>query len=201
MITEYISTKTARKILGVTTQTLRNWDAEGKINTIRSASGLRLYSSNDINHLCDTLNLEPKKKIAYCRVSSKKQIDDLERQKNFFQTSYPEYEIIDDIGSGINWKRKGLLKMLEYVINDQISEIIIAHKDRLCRFAFEIIEWLLIKHDVKLIILDKDEHKSPDFELAEDVLSIIHVYSCKQMGKRRYKTKKDKSNENCSNDE
>ena len=183
-IKEHVSTKTARKLLGVTTQTLRNWDKSGKIKTIRSASGARLY---DLSMIQDIDHLNFKRKIAYCRVSSSKQTDDLNRQKLFFQTSYPEYEVIEDIASGINWKRKGLLKILDMTIQNKVDEIIIAHKDRLCRFGFELLEWIFQKHNVTVNILDHDEHSSPETELADDILSIVHVFSCRQMGRRRYK--------------
>lgn len=179
---EYIPTKKARKILGVTTQTLRNWDTSGKINTIRSASGVRLYSKSDINHiLAGNQTSKKKQKIAYCRVSSKKQMDDLERQKNFFKLQFPDHVLVTDIASGINWKRKGLQTILEQSMLGNISEIVVAHKDRLCRFGFELIQWILEKYNVQIIILDQDEYKSPSEELASDILSIIHVFSCKEM--------------------
>lgn len=190
---EYVPTKKARQILGVTTVTLRNWDKTNKINTIRSASGVRLYSVKDIqNILSSSPNPKEKRKIAYCRVSSKKQKDDLERQINFFRLKYPHYIVVTDIGSGINWKRPGLKTILDLAMRGNISEVVVAHRDRLCRFGFELIEWIFERNNVKLSVLDGDDHKSPNEELADDILSIIHVYSCKQMGKRRYTVSKDK---------
>lgn len=194
----YLSTKKARQILGVTTQTLRNWDSTGKIRTIRSPSGKRLYYKPDIQNLLScTSSFTPKKKIAYCRVSSQKQFNDLERQKDFFRQKYPDHFIITDIASGINWKRKGLQTILEQSMQGDISEIVVAHKDRLCRFGFELLEWIFQKYKVKVIILDREDHKSESEELSDDILSIIHVFSCKQMGKRRYcfKENKDLSDE------
>ena len=189
---KFISTKETKKILGVTTNTLRNWDKTSKINTIRSPSGARLYNSKDIqNILSSNSSFSKKKKIAYCRVSSKKQTDDFERQKYFFRTTYPDYELVTDIGSGINWKRKGLKTILDRAMSGNISEVMVAHRDRLCRFGFELIEWILERNGVKLIVLDREDYKSPDQELTDDILSIIHVYSCRQMGKRRYSVSKD----------
>jgi len=188
----YISTKKARHLLGVTTATLINWDKSGKINTIRTPSGLRLYNSKDIQNIigCDP-RFQKKRKIAYCRVSSKKQSNDLERQKDFFRTKYPHHELVEDVGSGINWKRKGLKTILESAMSGDISELVVAHRDRLCRFGFELIEWIFERNGVKLTVLDRDEHKSSDQDLADDIISIIHVYSCRQMGKRRYSMSKD----------
>jgi len=189
---QFISTKKARNLLGVTTQTLRNWDNSGKINTIKSPSGVRLYNLKDIQDIIGVDNfVSQKKKIAYCRVSSKKQMDDLERQKNFFKHNYPNHELVTDIGSGINWKRKGFKTILDRAMSRDISEVMVAHRDRLCRFAFELIEWILEKNGIKLIVLDRNEGESENIELANDILSIIHVYSCRQMGRRRYKIKEN----------
>ena len=195
----FISTKETRKILGVTTKTLVNWSNKGKINTIKSPSGVRLYSIKDIQNIlgCNSLP-EKKKKIVYCRVSSFKQKDDLERQKDFFRNEYPDHLLVEDIGSGINWKRKGLKTILEQSMQGNISEIVVAHRDRLCRFGFELVEWILEINGVKLIVLDRENNKSEDRELADDILSIVHVYSCRQMGKRRYSMSKNK---NLSDDE
>jgi len=189
---EYIPTKKARKILGVTTYTLRNWDKTDKIDTIRSASGVRLYSVKDIqNILGSSSSFQKKRKIAYCRVSSKKQENDLERQKDLFRSKYPDYELVTDIGSGINWKRKGLKTILESAMQGNLSELVVAHKDRRCRFGFELIEWIFERNNVKLSVLDREDHKSPDQDLTDDILSIIHIYSCRQMGKTRYKIKEN----------
>jgi predicted site-specific integrase-resolvase len=132
-------------------------------------------------------------RIAYCRVSSKKQADDLRRQEDFYRSDYPDHELVSDIGSGINFKRRGMQTILERVMRGEVEEIVVSHRDRLCRFAFELIEFVCIKNDTKLLVLDKTEHQSANEELADDVLSIIHVFSCREMGKRRYKSKKDKA--------
>ena len=105
------------------------------------------------------LLLHQKKKIAYCRVSSQKQHDDLERQKDFFRHKYPDHFIITDIASGINWKRKGLQTILEQSMQGDISEIVVTHKDRLCRFGFELLEWIFQKYKVKVIILDINQNQ------------------------------------------
>jgi len=163
----FISTKETRKLLGVTHKTLVNWDKKGKINTIKSPSGIRMYSFKDVQNIlgCD-VDIKEKKKIAYCRVSSQKQKDDLERQKDFFRHHYPDY-------------------------------IVVAHRDRLCRFGFELFQWIFERNEVELIVLDRENHKSPDEELTDDILSIIHVYSCRRMGGRRYQIKEDKDLSGC----
>lgn len=199
METRYIPTKTARKILGVTAQTLRNWDNSGKVRSSRTPSGLRLFNLEDIQNISDIHPVVSlKEKICYCRVSSKKQLDDLERQENFFRTNYPNYKLVSDVGSGLNWKRKGFQTILDRAMSGDINEVVVAHRDRLCRFAFELVEYILQKRGVKLVVLDKEDNKSGYDEITKDILSIIHVYSCKEMGRRRYtKNKKNSDISGC----
>lgn len=189
----YLTCKEARKILGISSDTLRNWDKLGKIDTIRSPTGIRLYNKEDV-FLFAGIPIPTKKtrKVAYCRVSSRGQKDDLDRQIEFFRSNYPDYEVVSDIGSGINWKRKGLNSILEQALQGHIGSVMVAHKDRLSRFGFELIENILSYVGTELIVLDSTEQKSEASELADDVLSIIHVYSCRANGRRRYKSKKNK---------
>jgi putative resolvase len=122
-------------------------------------------------------------------VSSKKQLDDLERQINSMVNQFPDHELIKDCGSGINFKRKGLQTLLEQTMSGDVEEIVVAHKDRLCRFGFELIESICNFYGTKLIVLDHEEHRSTEQELSEDILSIVTVFACKQMGRRKYTTK------------
>ena len=191
--TEYVNSKTAGKALGVSTKTLRVYDKENRIRTIRLPSGARRYNIEDIKNIIgrDTPS-QQKKKMCYCRVSSPKQADDLVRQTDYFKSKYPNHTVVTDIGSGINWKRKGLQTILDSAIKGDIDEVVVAHRDRLCRFAFDILEWILNRCGVQLLVLDQNQDESGDSELTDDILSIIHVYSCRKMGRRRYnKNKKD----------
>jgi excisionase family DNA binding protein len=203
----YISTQEACELYKVSISTLRKWDREGKIDTFRTPGKQRrystqLFSKNTINTQSvtkisnsDITNVQ-KQKICYCRVSSSHQKNDLQRQKEFLQSKYPDYRIVQDIGSGINWKRGGLKTILELAMQNKLDTVVVAHKDRLCRFAFELVHWILESNNVKLVVLDESVC-STEQELAEDLLSIIHVFSCKQMGKRRYK--KEENNGNTEN--
>jgi len=187
----YVSGKIAKQIIGCSDNTLRTWANTGKINVIRSKNNSkRFYDvSSFISNESNSLeNISIKKQICYCRVSSKHQKDDLERQILFMQEKYPNATIIKDIGSGINWKRKGLIALLQQVKNNQVGEIIIAHRDRLCRFAFELFEQIFGLYKVKLVVLDSGESEpNSQSELCEDILSIMQIYACRKMGKRRYK--------------
>jgi len=131
-----------------------------------------------------------RKKICYCRVSSAKQKSDLERQIKFMKERYPSHEIIKDIGSGINYERKGLKDIIEKAINGEIEELVIAYKDRLTRFGYEMIEWLIEKYSQgKIIIINKDEEETPTEELTKDIVAIMNVYVAKVNGLRKYNAK------------
>jgi predicted site-specific integrase-resolvase len=142
----------------------------------------------------NTSNTQPssttKTNFLYARVSSKKQLDDLQRQIEFLQSYKPEYlqyTLISDISSGINFKRKGLQTLLDACIQRTIGEVVVAHKDRLCRFGFELLQLFILKSGGSVNVIKNETNQSTEQELAEDLLSIIHIYSCKQMGKRSYK--------------
>ena len=191
-MTQYVTPKEASSLLQVTAKTLREWDKQGKIGVIRTPGGTRRYCMEDIqNHIGGSITPDKgKNKVCYCRVSSTKQMDDLERQKDFFRTNFPDHQLVTDVGSGLNWKRKGLKTLLDRSMHGDISEIVVAHRDRLCRFAFELVEWIFEHNGVKLVVLSNKEDQSPNTELADDILSIVHVYSCREMGRRRYTNKK-----------
>ena len=191
---EYVNTKKACHLYQVSAGTLRRWDKEGRIDTIRTPSNLRLYSTKKFDDAIKrTTGTHQKQKICYCRVSSYHQKNGLKRQISFMQSKFPQHTIIQDIGSGINWKRTGLKTILEQAMSNKLQEVVVAHRDRLCRFAFELLHWILEENGVKLVVLN-EAIQSSEQELAEDLLSIIHVFSCRQMGKRRYK--KEESNGN-----
>ena len=186
----YVSGKIAKEFLKVSDNTLRKWADTGKIGFIRNgAKGKRFYNINSILTSSNTefKTTDQKRTICYCRVSSIHQKDDLRQQKEFMREKYPNAYIIEDIGSGINWKRKGLQSLIQQVKDSKVEQVIIAYKDRLCRFAYELIEFFFSLYKTELVVLNSTETKlSEDAELGEDILSIIHTFSCKKMGKRKY---------------
>jgi predicted site-specific integrase-resolvase len=192
---KYYSAKTVTKILGVTAQTLRNWDKENKLKpTYVKSNGYRYYSEESI--LSYTQERKTKKElkvIGYVRVSSKKQKDDLERQKEniekYLKEKYKNYEIIEDIGSGINYNKPGLEKLIEKINKKEVDIITVLYKDRLLRFGFELVEYFASLNNVKIEVLDRID-KTQDEELVEDLVQIITVFSCKLQGKRKAHTKK-----------
>ena len=189
---KYYSSKSVTKILGVTAQTLRNWDKEGKLKPAYiKSNGYRYYSEDSI--LSYTQERKTKKElnvIGYARVSSKKQTDDLERQvnnlKTYLDNKYKSYDIITDIGSGINYTKKGLQLLIEKINKKEVDIIVVLYKDRLLRFGFELVEYFARINNVKIEVLDKI-NKTQDEELVEDLIQIITVFSCKIQGKRKTK--------------
>jgi len=183
----FVTTKVASEKLGVHSNTLRLWDKLGKIKTIRTPGNNRLY---DLSSLEST----QKKKIIYIRVSSRNQKDDLRNQIEYVRKRYPNHEYIEDIGSGLNFKRKGLKVLLESIMSGDVEEVVVAHKDRLCRFGFELIEQIASQYNTRIVVLSESK-LSPQEEIVQDLLSIIHVFSCRLYGLRRYsrEIKEDKN--------
>ena len=191
---KYYSSKTVSQMLGVTAQTLRNWDKEGKLKpSYVKSNGYRYYSEDSI--LSYTQERKTKKNlnvIGYARVSSNEQSDDLERQinnlKTYLDSKYSNYEIITDIGSGINYTKPGLNRLIEKINRKEVDLIVVLYKDRLLRFGFELVEYFAELNNVKLEILDKID-KNQDQELVEDLVQIVNDLSCKFQGKYKAKTK------------
>ena len=191
---KYYSIHEFSKILGVSAQTLRNWDNNGKLHPHHTtASGYRYYSEEQLN---EVLHIKPKNNritIGYCRVSSPKQKDDLERQienvRTYLLAKGEPFEIISDIGSGINYKKKGLQELIKRISENQVEKVVILYKDRLLRFGFELVEYLAMLHHCEIEIIDNTE-RTEQQELVEDLVQMITVFSCKLQGKRANKAKR-----------
>jgi putative resolvase len=154
----WVRGKRASEHFGVHQDTLRRWANNNLVEYKRTISGQRLYNIND--RITDT---SKKTSYIYVRVSSSKQKDDLQRQSEFLLSKYPTFRVIKDIGSGLNFKRKGLLKLLELSNKGLVDEVIVASKDRLCRFGYDLIKWQFMQANVKLLVLDTAD-KSKEFE-------------------------------------
>ena len=177
----YVPSRKACLELGVHANTLRRWADEGKIRYIRTAGGKRLYDCSSVEQ-----NSSTKKNYCYCRVSSQKKKDDLERQVQFMSERFPDHTILKDVGSGLNFKRKQLLFLLEECAMGRVGEVVVAYRDRLCRFGFELLEWFFSKNSVKLVVLEQQE-LSPQQELVADLLSVITDFSSRVHGLRKYR--------------
>lgn len=193
---KYYSIGEFAKAIGKTTKTLRNWDKNGKLKPVRvEDTGYRYYSQGQLNHFLGLKNVETtnKKVIGYCRVSSQKQKDDLERQienvKTYMYAKGYQFDIITDIGSGINYNKKGLNQLIDMITNSEVDKIVVLYKDRLIRFGYELIENICNKYGTTIEIIDNTE-KLEEQELVEDLIQIVTVFSCRLQGKRANKAKK-----------
>ena len=125
--------------------------------------------------------------IVYARVSSRKQQDDLERQVAYLKAKEPHAEVISDIASGLNFKRKGLKAVLERSLQGDKLTVVVAHRDRLARFGFDLIEWLIQRNGGQVVVLSKSAHTSPTDELLQDLLAILSVFAARMHGLRKYR--------------
>ena len=185
----YLSRKETCKALKLHYHTIYKLAESNELETIKI--GTRQYYNVD-KYLKDKgiykKNATNKKYLCYCRVSSQKQKEDLERQIEYMKKEYPYHEIITDIASGLNYERPGLKKILKYATDGLIEELVIAYKDRLTRFGFEMIEWLIKeKSNGRIKILNNNEEMTPTEEIAKDIISIMNIYTAKVNGLRKYK--------------
>jgi len=189
---DFINIGEASKLTGIGSQTLRKMAERKEIKSYQTPSRHRKFNREAIlkmSRKLDENKVRTRINFLYTRVSTKKQLDDLHRQIEYVRRpEYASYNLIQDIGSGINFKRKGIQTILENCLQGTIGEIVVTHKDRLSRFGYDLIESVVSKAGGKITLLDKENHCIPrEQELSEDILSIIHVFNCRQMGKRKYK--------------
>lgn len=190
---ELLSIGKFAKIVGITPTTLRRMQQSGELIPYHiSKGGTRYYSLEQLNRFLPKQTVE-KPIIGYCRVSTPSQKDDLETQIanvcSYMCTKGYKYEIITDVGSGINYNKKGLQQLLEKICNREISKIVVLYKDRLIRFGFEMIEYLCKLNDVEIEIIDNTA-QSKEQELTDDLIQIITVFANRLYGQRSKKTKK-----------
>jgi len=183
------------KELGVHIETIRRWDRDGKIKAVRTTGGHRRFELNQVKAMLDNEKLKDKKiTVIYARVSTPNKKDDLNRQierlESFCMAKGWEYKTISDIGSGINYNKKGLQKLIEMIISNQIKRVVINYKDRLVGFGYELIEKICNLKGVEIVVVSSDESKTFQQEMVEDILSILTVFSAKLYGSRSHKNKK-----------
>ena len=182
----------AAHFLGVTTQTLRRWEEKGTLTPDRKTKGGTRYYSRE--QLFGKQKLEPDLTFAYARVSSHDQKKDLERQVQLLSSYCAakgwHYETISDLGSGMNYRKKGLKRLIEAILECKIKRLVLTHKDRLLRFGAELIFTLCESRNVEIVIINQGDEPSFEEELAKDVLEIITVFSARLYGSRSDKNKK-----------
>lgn len=184
----YVKPKQAVKQLGVDRRTLKHWAESGHIKYIQpGGKGQRLYDVTSVvngDKRAEEKTSAPQLVDAiYCRVSTRKQLPDLERQKHALKESHPDHVVFSDCASGLNFKRKGFQALLQLAFERRLRIVRVANKDRLCRFAYDLVEHILEKHGAKIVVEAHGSH-SAEQELAEDVLSIVTVFGARLYGSR-----------------
>ena len=194
-MSKFLTIRQAAEYLGVSTQTLRRWEKEGKIpSPMRTEGNQRRYDLNKIAPLKRNTSDIERQTIAYARVSSHDQKDDLQRQKKILEMYCAaqgwNYQIIADLGSGMNYRKKGLKKLLDGIMDAHVGRLVLTHKDRLLRFGAELIFSICESRAVEVVIINQGDEPSFEEELAQDVLEIITVFSARLYGSRSRKNKK-----------
>ena len=184
--------------VGVSISTLQRWDRTNVLKSRRTPTNQRYYTDEDLNKV---LNLEAgveskRKNVGYCRVSTQGQKHNLENQKEFVSVYSLSHgvildEIYTDIGSGLNYKRQNWNRLLKEVENNEIDKIYVTYKDRFVRFGYEWFEEFCTSHGTEIIVLNQKQ-TSPETELTEDLLSILHVFSERNNDLKKYKTEINK---------
>ena len=182
------------KELGVTPEHVRTMHRTGEVIPARiSEKGTRYYSEEQLRDLKNSRTPQREEKVvAYCRVSAKSQKDELEKQvenvKSYMYAKGYSFEVITDIGSGINYKNEGLHKLISLIDSNQVIKVVILREDRLVGFGFELIQLLCELHNVDIEIIDKSEG-SNEKELTDDLIEIITVFANRLYGSRSKKTR------------
>ena len=186
----------AAKILGVTVKTIQRWDREGRLVPARTDSNRRIYTETQIRNfqkIQHSNNTQPTQIIAYCRVSSHAQKPDLLNQRRILEEftvarGLANVQFIEEIGGGLNFKRKHFLRLMDQISNREVKTLILAHKDRLTRFGYEWFEHYAKCNDCELLVLNQ-ERLSPEQEMVQDLMTIVHCFSSRLYGLRNYKKK------------
>lgn len=173
--------------------TLRRYDSNGKLPAKRRPSGHRFYDESDVRKVLKLTPADEQKVIVYCRVSSHGQKDDLKSQvkamnEYCISSGQKVDDFIQEIGGGMNFKRKKFLSIMDDVSMGKVKKLIIAHKDRLSRFGFDYFSHFCSVNGCELEVVNA-ESLSPEKEMVEDLMAIIHTFSCRLYGLRRYKRK------------
>jgi putative resolvase len=173
-------------------KTLQGWDRDGSLTAHRTTSGRRYWLRADLDRYLGRTSAEkPRFAVAYCRVSSQAQRPDLKNQRAIVEqfcvaSGLANVEYIIEIGGGLNFKRKHFLALIDRILTGEISAVIVAHKDRLTRFGFDLLKHLCESHSCELFVLDQ-EKLSPEREMVEDLMTIVHCFSSRLYGLRNYR--------------
>jgi putative resolvase len=178
--------KEACLLLGLHPRTIQKWDKQGKIRVVRTLGGRRRIPESEIRRLQGEKGI--RSVIGYARVSSNTQKDDLERQVEYLRQSGVQ-EVITDVGSGLDEKRRGFLRLLDRVVHNEVDKVVVLYEDRLTRFGFDTLKKVFEAHGTTIEVLNQADVKPPQQELVEDLVTIISRFSGKLYGMRSHKQK------------
>lgn len=182
----------AAEYLGRHPKTLQGWDRDGRLPAHRTSTGRRYWLKEDLDrYLGKTSPVKRRTIVAYCRVSSQAQRPDLKNQRSVLETfcvarGLANVEFIEEVGGGLNFRRKLFLSILDRLVAGEVSHLIVAHRDRLVRFGFELLQHLCEQHDCELLVLDQQK-LSPEHEMVKDLMTIVHCFSSRLYGLRNYR--------------
>ena len=173
-------------------KTLQAWDRDGSLPALRTTTGRRYWTKAALDSYLGKTSIEtPRAIIAYCRVSSQAQRPDLKNQRAALdefcaKRALANVEHIDEVGGGLNFKRKSFLAIIDRIVAGSVSHLIVAHKDRFARFGMGLVEHLCATHGCELLVLDQQK-LSPEREMVEDLMTIVHCFSSRLYGLRNYR--------------
>lgn len=182
---QYITPRQAAAMFGFHTRTLTRWADAGKIDFIRSEGGQRRYSLESLEKIRHETIEDTRETVLYARVSTASQKKDLDSQIEYLGRTYPGTRCIHEIGSGLNFKRKKFIDLMDSVQRRAVKRIVVAHKDRLVRFGFEFVEWYCNQHECTIEVLNHT-FKTPHEELMQDFMAVMHCFSSKLYFLRKY---------------
>lgn len=198
---EYRSASQITSRFNISRSTLVRWANEGSIKVIgttntrdfvRKTIGKRMYCFEDVKSKLGVANADERRTILYGRVSSSHQKMDLTRQLEVLQQHFPGGDVYSDVASGINFKRKSFCSILQCVMQGNVERIVVTHKDRLCRFAFDFVEWICGLYNTRIVVCLQDNSQSDTDELSEDLISLVTHFVAKSNVRRAAKHKQQR---------
>ena len=192
----YSITEFARR-LGVTVKTLQRWDREGRLVALRTPTNRRFYTDEHLYQILPQRQSQERATVVYMRVSSQAQKPDLANQRTVLEQfcaarGLAVTQWVSEIGGGLNFKRPKFLALIDRMVTNQVGMIVIAHKDRLMRFGFDLFAHLCRRHQCELVVMNT-ETLSPEQEMVQDLMTITHCFSARLYGLRHYRQALDRA--------
>jgi len=187
-----INISKAALMLGVTVKTMQRWDRGGKLKPLRTETNRRAYTEEQLRQFRGIKQTNNSRvAIAYCRVSSNAQRPDLKNQRKVVEDfclakGFDNVEFVEEVGGGLNFKRKKFIEVIDRIIFGDVRKLIIAHKDRLARFGFPLLQHICMTRNCEVIVLNS-EQQSPEQEMVQDLMTIVHCFSSRLYGLRNYR--------------